>query len=213
MTALALPLVLDPDLLRRAVQREACRRSLMTFVRMFWRTVEPRADFQEGWWLECLAQHLEAVDEGKIKRLIVNCPPGFMKSLMVSAFYPAWLWGPVGKPSLRFIAVSYSSHLTERDNQRMSQIVLSPLYQELWGDKVSATENKIKFQNGSTGWKLASSVTGTVLGERADVVLIDDPNNIQNVESDDIRNTTNRFLKEVMPSRLNDPQKSAIILI
>jgi predicted phage terminase large subunit-like protein len=208
-----LPAVVDPGHLRKVVLREACRRSLMAFVRMFWRTVEPRADFCEGWWLEALAIHLEAVTDGKIKRLICNVAPGSMKSLMTNVFWPAWEWGPMNMASTRYVAVSYSSGLTERDNQRMSQVVLSQLYQELWGDTVSATENKIKFQNSNTGWKLASSTSGIGTGERGDRVIIDDPNNIQNVESDDIRNATNRWLREVMPSRLNSPEHSAIVLI
>jgi predicted phage terminase large subunit-like protein len=208
-----LPATLDPGYLRKAVLREECRRSLMSFVRRFWRTVEPRADFVEGWWLEALATHLEAVADGKIKRLIINVSPGSMKSLMTNVFFPAWIWGPMGQPSTRFLAVSYSSGLTERDNQRMGQVVLSELYKELWGDTVTAGENKIKFQNGATGWKLASSTSGLGTGERADILLVDDPNNIQNVESDDIRTATNRWLREVMPSRLNSPEKSAIIVI
>lgn len=202
----------NPEILRRAILRENCRRSLMAFVRTFWRVVEPRADFVEGWWLETLCLHLEAVTDGKIKRLLVNCPPGAMKSLMVNCFWPAWEWGPMGNPSLRYVSASYSSGLTERDNVRMSQIVLSPLYQELWPD-VQATENKIKFSNNRTGWKLATSVGGIGTGERGDRVIIDDANNIQNVESEDIRYTTNRWLKEVMPTRLNDPVKSAIVCI
>jgi hypothetical protein len=125
--AMLLPAVVDPGHLRKVVLREACRRSLMAFVRMFWRTVEPRADFCEGWWLEALAIHLEAVTDGKIKRLICNVAPGSMKSLMTNVFWPAWEWGPMGMASTRYVAVSYSSGLTERDNQRMSQVVLSQL--------------------------------------------------------------------------------------
>ena len=184
----------------------------MEFVRLFWRTVEPRADLVDGWWLEALTMHLEAVTDGRIKRLLINVPPGSMKSLMTNVFWPAWEWGPMGLPSMRYVAVAYSSGLTERDNQRMSQVVLSPLYQELWGDKVQATENKIKFQNQATGWKLASSISGIGTGERGDRIICDDPNNVQNVESDDIRAAATRWLREVMPTRLNSTD-SAIVLI
>jgi predicted phage terminase large subunit-like protein len=211
MNQMLLPAELDPNHFKREVMREACKRSLMTFVRMFWRAVEPRADLVEGWWLECLAHHLEAVSDGKIRRLLVNCPPGSMKSLMTNVFWPAWEW--TGHPSMRYVAVAYSSALTERDNQRMSQVVLSPLYQELWGDKVTASENKIKFQNGATGWKLATSVSGIGTGERGDRIIGDDINNVQNVESDDIRSSALRWLREVMPTRLNSPTESAIVMI
>lgn len=207
-----LPEAPNADEFRRAVLREGCRRSLMDFVRLFWRCVEPRAEFIEGWWLEALCFHLEAVTDGKIKRLIVNVSPGSMKSLMTNVFWPAWEWGPMGRASLRYVSASYSSGLTERDNVRLGQVVLSPLYQELWPD-VGGSENKVKFSNAQTGWKLATSVTGISTGERGDRILADDPNNIQNVESDDIRAATNRWLKEIMPSRLNSPEHSAIVVI
>ena len=46
---------------------------------------------------------------GKITRLLINVPPGSMKSLMVNVFFPAWEWGPMGMPHLRYVSFSYSS--------------------------------------------------------------------------------------------------------
>ena len=208
-----LPIDLGAGDLRRALIAEDCRRSLLSFVGWFWETVEPRAPLVKGWWLDALCLHLEAVHRGELKRLLINVPPGFCKSLMLNVFFPAWEWGPCGRPDLRYVSASYSSMLTERDNQRMQQVVLSPLYRELWGSSFTATENRVKFANSGTGWKLATSVEGVGTGERGDRVLIDDPNNIRDVESAVVRESTNRWLTEVMPTRLNNPAESAIVLI
>lgn len=136
-----------------------------------------------------------------------------MKSLLTNVFWPAWEWGPRGMPHMRYVSASYSQALTIRDNVRMEQVVFSSLYQDLWGHQFSATENKIKFENDKTGWKFATSVGGVGTGERGDRVIIDDPNNVKDVESDQIRSETNRWLREIMPTRLNDPVRSAIVMI
>lgn len=196
-----------------AVNREICSRSLLEFVRMFWPFVEPKRELIEGWWLECWCSHLEAVTRGEITRLLGNCPPGFMKSLLTNVFWPAWEWGPRGMPHMRYVSASYSQALTIRDNERMEQVVFSHLYQDLWGHQFSAVENKIKFANDKTGWKFATSVGGIGTGERGDRVIIDDPNNVKDVESETVRASTNQWLTEVMPTRLNDPERSAVVMI
>ncbi len=209
----ALLAVTPKEDIRRAALREECARSLHAFVRRFWRAVEPVAPFVDGEWLHALCLHLEAITAGKLKRLLVNCPPGFCKSLIVNVFWPAWEWGPKRHASYRYVSASYSQALTERDNTRFQQVLLFPLYQELWGDLFSVNESKIKCSNTKTGWKFATSVGGIGTGERGDRVIIDDPNNILDVESDAILETTNRWLTEIMPSRLNDPARSAIVVI
>ena len=206
-------LSIPPEVLRRVAVREKCARSLHFFVRQFWHTVEPTAAFVDGWWLRALTAHLEAVAEGQITRLIVNCPPGFMKSLMSSVFFTAWLWGPKGRPGTRVINASYSQGLTERDNVRFLQVLTSPAYQELWGDQFKVSESRIKVTNSKTGWKFATSLGGIGTGERGDLVIIDDPNNIMDVESEAVRGAAKRWLLEVMPTRLNDASRSAIVVI
>jgi hypothetical protein len=53
---------------------------LIEFVRYFWPVLEPQTELVNGWPLEAICQHLEAVTFGEIKRLLMNVPPGFMKS-------------------------------------------------------------------------------------------------------------------------------------
>jgi predicted phage terminase large subunit-like protein len=95
----------------------------------------------------------------------------------------------------------------------MRMLVNSPEYQSRWGHLFTVGDSKIKFANNKTGWKLASSVEGVGTGERGDFVIIDDPNDIQKTESAVVRERVRRWLNEVLPTRTNDPEKSAIILI
>lgn len=196
-----------------AMQNRAAETSLHFFVRLMWPVLEPATPFADGWWPRAWCQHLEAVEDGRITRIIGNVPPGATKSLLTNCFYPAWCWGPLGKPHLRFLAASYSQTITERDNERTRQLIQSEEYQRRWGHTFKANDSKILLANNRTGWKLATGIGGTVTGLRADRFIIDDPNDIKAADSPVVRETTNRWLSETMPTRLNDLERSAIILI
>lgn len=184
------------------------------FVRYFWHVLEPNKQFVDGWVLHAICQHLEAVTRGEIKRLLINVPPGFMKSLLVNVFWPAWEWSAMGMAHLRYVSFSYSSHLTERDNGRFRDILRSKEFQELWGHVFQLTEDgKIKVANTQRGWKFASSVKGVGTGERGDRVLLDDPTNVKEGESEAVRSETNRWIREGMSNRLNDMINDAIVAV
>lgn len=197
-------------------QRKIYEASLLDFADYVWPVVEPAIPFIKGWVIEAIAEHLEAVEAGEIRRLLINVPPGFTKSLLTDVFFPAWLWGPRNKPHLRFLCAAYSEHLTVRDNMRCRSIIVSDRYQRLWKERFSVSTDqftKIKFANDKTGWKLATSVGGIGTGERADIVIVDDPNNPMEMESEPVRNTTKMWFTEILPDRLNNQQTSAIIVI
>src|SRR6266536_3182510 len=135
---------------------------LIAFVRYFWRVLEPETRFVDGWPMWAVCEHLEAVTFGEITRLLINVPPGFCKSMLVDVFWPAWEWGPMDRAHHRFVCFSYAASLTERDNGRFRDLVASPDFQELWGDRVIiAKKGETKVSNDiKKGWKLASSVGG-----------------------------------------------------
>src|SRR5689334_5316937 len=60
--------------------------SLTGFVREAWHVVEPSVDYVHGWHIDAICQHLEAVTAGDITRLLINVPPGTMKSLLCGVF-------------------------------------------------------------------------------------------------------------------------------
>ena len=100
-----------------------CQRSLHYFVKNAWAIVEPNRAFVDGWHVRCICDHLEAVSRGDISRLLINCPPGCMKSLLVSVFYPAWQW--ITNPAWRSLYASYDAALSMRDSMRCRDIVRS----------------------------------------------------------------------------------------
>jgi hypothetical protein len=186
---------------------QAGRGSLLNFVRYYWHVLEPpKRKLVEGWPLEAVALHLEAITFGDIRRLLINVPPGFMKSLMLNVFWPAWEWGPMNMPYLRHLAFSYAQDLTTRDNNKLVKLVTSPQFQALWGDRFTMVKTgEHRPENDKTGFVLATSVTGVSTGERGDRVRLDDPHNVVKIESDDVMEKTVRFFRESM-SNTNPPR-------
>lgn len=136
-----------------------------------------------------------------------------MKSLLCNCFWPAWEWGALGKTSMRYVSFSYSAHLTERDNRRFRDVMLNHDYGRLFGGQFALNKTGEKLvSNDKTGWKLASSVGGVGTGERGDRVVLDDPHNVKEGESEEVRRSTVTWFREAMNNRVND-RDSAIVVI
>lgn len=197
------------------LDRRACGRSLAEFVRRAWHVVEPATALKWGWALDAMCAHLEAVTEGDVLRLLMNVPPGTMKSKLCAVFWPAWEWGPLNLPHLRFLGTSHAQKIAIRDNLLCRRLITSDWYQKRWGYRFSLTSDqneKGKFENNKTGFRQASAFT-TMTGDRGDRVLLDDPHSVDDANSDaELLNVRTTF-KEALPTRINDDTTSAIVVI
>lgn len=154
-----------------AAIRERCQ-SLIGFVREFWPIIEPGRPFVYGWAIEAIALHLEAVSDGKIQYLLINVPPGMMKSLLVSVFWPAWRWA-VKDESLGFLASSFSMENVSRDNLKMRRIIESDKFQAIFGDRVTPSKRKWaerRFETEQSGIR-AGRAFRKMTGGRGDCLL------------------------------------------
>jgi len=206
--------ILTPDDIREA-EKEACSRSLSYFIQRAWKVLEPNQPYIHGWHIDALAEHLEAVTADEILRLFIAIPPGCMKSLMVGVFWPAWEWGPKGLSSYRYLGTSHAKTLAVRDNLRAKRLIQSEWYRKLWGDKVELTGDqnaKEKFENRATGFRQAMAFSG-LTGERGDRVLMDDVMSVDDAKSDTTRLSIVTTFLEAVPTRLNNPDRSAIVNI
>lgn len=146
---------------------------LSDFVRAAWPHVEP-SPYAHGWHIDYLCEHLEAVSRVEIRNLVINIPPGCMKSLLVGCFWPAWSW--IKDPTLRWIAGCFDLSLVGRDGRKILALMQSPWFVERWGDlfaqkKPSAFQLELK----AGGFRFASSPKGRGTGRHANIVVIDDP--------------------------------------
>ena len=77
------PAVLIDAIKREKAYREA-EASLIGFTKHAFNIIEAGVTFKDNWHLHAIAEHLEAVSDGEIENLIINIPPGTMKSVLVS---------------------------------------------------------------------------------------------------------------------------------
>lgn len=195
-----------------AVERELCRRSLAEFAKRAWPVLEPATQLKWGWALEAICEHLEAVTDGKITRLLINVPPGCMKSLLVGVLWPAWEWGPRNMPSMRYIGTAHEETLAIRDSRRCRDLIKSDWYQSLWPLQLANDlDGKREFGNIHKGVRQARSFT-SMTGVRGDRVILDDPISAHNANSQAALESAKLAFTETLPTRVNS-DKSAIVVI
>lgn len=200
------PIVIDRQRVRRG--------GLAEFVRRAWPILEPYKELRWNWHLDAVCEHVQAVLEGKLRRLLIAVPPGTAKSLITAVFAPAYQWGPAGRPGHKTIAASYSATLSTRDSVRCRRLIESPWYQERWPIFLTTDQNtKTRFENDRTGVRVATSVGGTVTGDRANLLICDDLLDVKRAESAPHRKAAADFFWETLPTRLNDPEHDAMIVI
>lgn len=208
MPAAALRLT-DSDWL--AIEREACKRSLATFAHEAWHVLEPATALKWGWALDAVCEHLEAVAHGDIIRLVINVPPGSMKSLLTGVILPAWEWGPLGKPQTRYLGTAHKQDLAVRDNMKCRRLIQSAWYQKRWPLTLTGDQNaKTKFENDSTGFREAMAFA-SMTGSRGDRVILDDPHSVDDANSAKKLEGDIQTFREALPSRVNN-DRSAIII-
>lgn len=114
----------DQDLRAKldAIAALAARASLAEFVRQAWPIVEPGTALVWNWHLDVICDALQRQIEGdpEYRKLLVVVPPGFMKSLLVSVFAPAWEW--LHNPCRRKLFLANDDEVCTRDSMRMLQL-------------------------------------------------------------------------------------------
>jgi len=199
--------------IRRGVEETRARcQSLAEFVREAWSVLEPVTQYVHGKHIDLICAHLEAVTDGRINRLLINVPPGFSKSLLVSVFWPAWEWGPKGRRSLRYLATSYGDGPIERDGEKCRDLIASEWYQTNWPEVALKRKGIRNFTNTATGSRRGVPF-GSLTSQRGDRLILDDPHSTQTAESEAERAKTTRKFREGAINRLNDQKKSAIVII
>lgn len=200
--------------LELALSIRLAEQSLYEFYKQAWSVLEPTTPLSENWHLEYIAEHLEQVTHGEITRLIINVPPRSSKSTLATIVWPVWSW--IAQPSKRWMFASYSQGLSSEHSVARRNLITSDWFVERWGRVFSLTEDtnrQNEFANDKTGRMFATSVGGTATGKGGDVIVIDDPHNTRQAESEAERTTTLRDADLGLSTRLNDPRTGAIVLI
>lgn len=211
--------------LKEEVARE-CAKSLYTFLRNFW-SVLNHDPFIDNWHIKAICDELQRYGEQVIRQedalpdMIINIPPGSSKSTMVSQMLQVWIW--LHAPWCVMICTSYSRDLAIEHSLKAKQIFKSDLYQELFnagyfetrfGKKITLTkDNEDDWINNFNGRRFSTGTKGRVTGSHAHIIIRDDPLNVEQAESEQLRKVTNRYNDQTLPSRKKDKKKCPTITV
>ena len=200
------------------VKAEICKRSFFEFVKEFWDVIIPEKPVY-NWHIKYLCDHLQEqanlIKERKPKRYdtIINIPPGTTKSTICTVMFPAWCW--IIDPTFRIITGSYSASLSTDHAVKSRDIVKCEKYQ-LYFPYVQIkrdSDNKTQYKTTKGGERYATSVGGTITGIHAHLIIIDDPLNPKQADSDVERETANNWMDVTLSTRKVDKEMTPTILV
>jgi predicted phage terminase large subunit-like protein len=189
------------------------RRDFTTFIHRCFTSLSPGAQFEPSWHIEAMAYQLELVRLGKIKRLIINMPPRSLKSIVSSVAFPAYFLGH--NPTKRLICVSYGSDLATKHANDCRSIMKSAWYRKQFpGTAVSSLKDtEGEFLTTRNGYRLTTSLDGTLTGRGGDVIIIDDPLKPIDALSEAKRERVDQWYFNTLLSRLDDKKNGVIIIV
>ena len=188
------------------------RQDLEFFVLLAFRVLgdEP---YHHNWHIAAIAHQLTRVMHGKCRRLIITMPPRTMKSFIASVCLPAWLLGR--NPQEKIICASYNQPLASYFAFQMRRLVESPWYREVFpGTRIDPRKSGLEeIRTTRGGYRLSTSVGGTLTGRGGNWVIIDDPIKSDDAGSEAVRNTVSQWFSATVISRFNNPNQGKIVVV
>jgi predicted phage terminase large subunit-like protein len=188
------------------------RADFRPFLEKVFTTLSPGQTFIPSWHLGAIAHQLERVCLGEINRLIINMPPRSLKSVTASVAFPAFVLGH--DPTRGIICVSYSGGLAAKLMNDFRAVIEARWYRRLFpGTRIGQKDSESEIELTARGFRLATSVGGTLTGRGGDLIIIDDPLKTDDAYSETKRNAVNEWFKSTLLSRLDDKRTGAIIIV
>jgi predicted phage terminase large subunit-like protein len=189
------------------------RSDFKAFVHKAFATLCPGQKYVNTWHIEAIALQLERVRRGEIRRLIINMPPRSLKSIMASVAFPAFVLGH--NPSRRIICVSYSGDLARKHSNDFRAMIESSWYRRTFpSTQIGPYKNsEVEIELTERGFRLATSVGGTLTGRGGDIIVIDDPLKPDDAFSEAKRSAANQWFANTLLSRLDDKRTGAIVIV
>lgn len=192
--------------------RALIRKDFGFFARGGLQELHPAVRILWNWHLDLICSYLMDVFEGRTRRLIINIPPRYGKSLLASIAFPAFILAH--RPEAEIVCMSYAQDLSEGLAEKTRRLMNSPFYLDTFGPRLVSDRVKLRdLKTSAGGCRLATSVEGTLTGRGGNFLIIDDPIKPQEAESEVRRNSVNEWFDSTVYSRTNDKTKGAIIII
>ena len=162
-------------------RNDACRLDFVSFIEAVFNLLNSGRPFFMNWHIRCLAYYLEQVRLGRIKRLIINLPPRFLKSLIASIAFPAWALGH--DPTRRLLVITYGLDLADKFAYDSHRLMSSDLYKAIFPRTRIARNAACEIVTTRGGYRFGTSIDGSLTGRGGDIIIIDDPLKLFRTES------------------------------
>jgi predicted phage terminase large subunit-like protein len=191
---------------------EILRRDFAAFNHRAFRALNSDTPYCGNWHLDVLAEKLEAVRTGRLRRLAIALPPRSLKSHTVSIAFVAFVLGH--DPSRQIICASYAQDLSDKLARDCRALMTAPFYRAVFDTRLAPDRQAVAdFATTRGGFRFSTSVGGVLTGRGADLIVIDDPLKADEAWSEARRNAVNEWFDASLVSRLNDKEKGAIIIV
>ena len=125
--------------------------------------------------------------------------------------YVAWLLGH--DPTRHVIVASFSGDFAAELHRQFRMVIASEWYAAVFANLHLAKETGLELVPSQGGSRYATSVGGTLTGRGADLIVVDDPLNANEVHSETARRRVIDWYGGALVSRLNDKQTGSIIAV
>lgn len=156
---------------------ETCQNNFLAFVKTVW------PEFIAGRHHKIIAEKLERVAKGELKRLIINMAPRHTKSEFASYLFPAWFMGRA--PSKKIIQATHTTELAVNFGRKTKNLIESDDYREIFPEVQLAADSKAsgRWDTNKGGMYYAVGVGSNLAGRGGDLIIIDDPHSEQTAMS------------------------------
>jgi predicted phage terminase large subunit-like protein len=198
------------------LEASVCRDSFADFFQRAWVVHEPATPLLWAWPYQAVCDHLQALAQDwhrrqrepafvqRLRKLLCTLPPGTLKSRLLAALVP-WIW--TFAPELRAIALSCNPRVALRDSMIARDIIASAWYQQTFKPRWQVRDDsdaKGLFANTHGGWRSAMGFDARIIGERGDLMIVDDPHDPEEADSDVQRGHVHERWDLSIGNRVND---------
>lgn len=196
----------DADILRR--------HKLNAFTYSAFHTIDRAAEYSHGWHIDCMCEYLAACYRREITHLIINVPPGYMKSITCSIAFPAWVLGQ--NPSEQICVASHNDDLSVDLSTKTRNVMRADWYQRIFpATKIARDfDTKHKFMTTSQGWRSTFTTAQPPIGIGGRILIVDDPMNPKKAVSKKERESVNTiWWDQGWTQRQRDKKRGVFIVI
>jgi hypothetical protein len=187
------------------------RRDFWTFVELAFPILHPGKKLVHAPYLDVLVALMESCAAGRTSRVIVNLPPGYMKSMLISIMYVAWRLGV--DPTLKFVCISYCDDRANKHSASTRTLMQSPQYRAIFPGTVLDKKSEGWLTTTQGGYRYATAVGSDITGFRPTEIIVDDPIEPEAGSSELVKQKLRSWISSSVLTRFEDNAKNVFILV